>query len=127
MHNNTFTNLYSRFNNQEYRNRFNKEYVEMLSEIKDNKFSLSIDEYVKVYTNVIRKETCDEFSEKIRNEKQKNDFNSPMTDLLRTGKYVNVYATDAEFKNFSDKVIRDISLEVAKKYVKDVRPFYYLW
>jgi len=125
MHNNTFTNLYSRFNNQEYRNSFNKEYVEMLSEIKDNKFGLNIDEYVKVYTNVIRKETCDEFSEKIRNEKQKNDFNSPMTDLLRTGKYVNVYATDAKFKTFSEKVIRDLSSDIARRYVKDVRPFYY--
>ena len=127
MHNNTFTDLYSRFNNQEYRSQFNKEYVEMLSEIKDNKFNLPIDEYVKVYTNVIEKEICDEFSEKIRNEKQKNNFNSPMTDLLRVGKYVNVYATQPEFKNFSKKVIDNISSDTVSRYVKDVRPFYYAY
>lgn len=127
MHNNTFTDLYSRFNNKEYRSNFNGEYVEMLSEIKGGKFNLSVDEYVKVYTNVIENQICDEFSEKIRNEEQKNKFNSPMTDLLRVGKYVNVYAADPEFKKFSKKVINNISSDISKKYIKDVRPFYYAY
>ena len=127
MHNNTFADLYSRFNNLEYREKFNNEYVEMLSEIKDNKFNLSMGSYVKVYTNVIKSETCDIFSEKIKNEKQKNNFNSPMTDLLRIGKYVNVYAADQEFKDFSKKVISEISADIATKYTSDVRPFYYAY
>jgi len=127
MHNNTFADLYSRFNNLEYREKFNNEYVEMLSEIRDNKFNLNMDSYVKVYTQVIKPEICDEFSEKIKNEKQKNNFNSPMTDLLRIGKYVNVYAADVKFKDFSKKVIADISTEIGSKYVKDVRPFYYAY
>jgi hypothetical protein len=126
MHN-TFTNLYSRFNNQEYRNGFNKEYSEMLVEIKDQKFNLSADQYVKVYTNLVKKEICQEFSEKIKNEKNKNEFDSPMTDLLRTGEYVNLFAVDPEFKRFSNKVINDVSSEVSKRYVKDVRPFYYAY
>ena len=126
MHN-TFTNLYSRFNNQEYRNKFNKEYSEMLSEIKDGKFNLSADQYVKVYTNLVKKEICEEFSQKIRDEEHKNEFDSPMTDLLRTGEYVNLFAVKPEFKTFSDKVIRDISSEVGRRYVKDVRPFYYAY
>lgn len=126
MHN-TFTNLYSRFNNQEYRSGFNKEYSEMLVEIKEQKFNLNMDQYVKVYTNLVKKEICQEFSEKIKNEKNKNEFDSPMTDLLRTGEYVNLFAVDPEFKRFSNKVINDVSSEVSKRYVKDVRPFYYAY
>lgn len=126
MHN-TFGNLYSRFNNQEYRNKFNKEYLEMLSEIKDGKFNLSAEQYVKVYTNLVDKEICREFSEKIRDEKQKNEFDSPMTNLLRTGEYVNLFAVKPEFKEFSNRVIRNISSEVGERYIKDVRPFYYAY
>lgn len=99
----------------------------MLSEIKDGKFNLSVEQYVKVYPNFVKKEICKEFSEKIRDEKQKNEFNSPMTNLLRTGEYVNLFAVKPEFKAFSDKVICDISSEVGRRYVKDVRPFYYAY
>jgi hypothetical protein len=128
MHNNnSFTKLYSRFNNQEYRQQFNKEYVEMLSEIKNNKFNLKIDDYVKVYTNVIKKQVCDEFSERIKNEKLKYAFSNPMTDLLRTGKYINIYAVDSTFKSFSKNTINDISTNIGEKYIRDVRPFYYAY
>jgi len=99
----------------------------MLSEVKDKKFDLSIDQYVKVYTNLLKKETCEEFSERIANETNKNIIDSPMTDLLRTGKYVNLYAVDASFKTFADKTVKDVAAEVGRRYTRDVRPFYYAY
>jgi hypothetical protein len=123
--NKSFTNLYSRFNNKEYRLNFNDEYGQMVSEIKQGRFDLDISDYVGVYRNVINADLCEEVSSKIKIEKNKSEFVSPMTNLLRVGKYVNVYGVDSDFKKDIDDIVRQASERVKSEYLNNIRPFFY--
>lgn len=125
MHKVKFSNLYSRFCNQEYREKFNDEYVQMINDIKDNKMSLNIQEYVKVYNSLLEKDHCDKLVEELKNEKYKVKLASPFTDLIRRGSVINTNPHNLKLKSLVDDILEKVSKEVGKRYCIDVRPFFY--
>jgi len=127
MHKVNFSNLYSRFCNQDYRDKFNDEYYEMLDDIDNQKISLKIDDYVKVYENFLEKSICDNITEKIKSSDLKVKLASPFTDLIRKGSVINVNPRDVEFKSFFDDLLKNISENISKRYCEDVKPFFYAY
>ena len=126
MHKVKFSNLYSKFSNQEYRENFNSEYHQMVDDIKNQKISLKIEDYVKVYTNVLDKSECDNLVEKLKVE-HKVELASPFTDLIRKGGVININPRKLELKSTVDSVVEKVSEHINTNYCQEIRPFFYAY
>jgi len=118
---------YSMFFRKEYTENFENEYKDMQKDIHNNKFNLSVEEYVRVYKQFFSFELCNELVEDIKKYPIKMKFSGSLSDSLRKGEFVNTYFSQNEFTQKIENLIETSIEKISKKYTQDVRPLYYAY
>jgi hypothetical protein len=117
--------MYSVFYNDEYRENFNENYELMLDDIENGKFNLNISDYVQHYESILDDDLCDQIVDGINKNPNILKFSDKLSNLLRTGTFVNTFVPYDEFNQNIEKIIKDVISKVSQKYTADVRPLYY--
>jgi Rps23 Pro-64 3,4-dihydroxylase Tpa1-like proline 4-hydroxylase len=119
--------MYSVFYDKKYREEFDSNYQNMEEDIRNGKFNLKMEDYVRVYKNFLNKNVCSDLVKDIKEYPKIMEFFGPLSDLLRKGTFVNTYLDDNDFTKKIEKVIEDSIKTIGKKYTDDVRPLYYAY
>lgn len=112
------------FFDQKYRSEYIKNYESLISDISNDNFYLDMEDYVKVYSNVLSSETCKKLSLLIEEYPSKIRFCDDLNNLIRSGEFVDMRKNkkfDLYVRNIIDQILKDI----IKRYCQDVKSFYY--
>lgn len=119
--------MHSVFFDEKYRNNFNSEYQQMEKDIAAGKFNLTMEDYVKVYRQLLKPNFCESFVSEIKKYPNVLNFDGPLSDLLRKGSFLNTFLSNNDFTKNIEKVIESTIDVIVKQYTKDVRPLYYAY
>lgn len=114
----------SLFYDKKYRSEYDENYKSLISDIQSNKFYLNIEDYVKVYHDILDIETCKKLSLLIEKYPLKRKFTDDLNNLIRSGEYLDM-TQNKKFDLYIRKVIDKVLSSVIKKYVGEVKSFYY--
>jgi len=116
--------IVSVFFNEKYRSEYNENYKSLILDIQSDKFYLNIEDYVKVYHNVLDIETCKKLSLLLETYPNKMRFCNNLTNLIRSGEFLDL-SQNEKFNLYIRKIIDKVLNIVIKKYTKEVKSFYY--
>jgi predicted 2-oxoglutarate/Fe(II)-dependent dioxygenase YbiX len=114
----------SLFFNQEYRSEYAKNYESLILDIKNDNFYLNIEDYVKVYSNILSTEICNKLSALIEEYPNKIRFSDDLNNLLRSGEFADM-RKNKKFDLYVRSIIDKLLKVVIKNYSQDVKSFYY--
>lgn len=119
--------MYSVFHDPKYREDFNKNYEQMEKDIGDGKFNLTMENYVKVYKNLLKTPFCQELVNEIKEYPNVLEFDGELSNLLRKGSFLNTYFSTNPLATKVEGILESCIDVVVKQYTKDVRPLYYAY
>lgn len=120
------SSVISVFFDQEYRNEYNNNYESLLCDLENNTFYLNIEDYVKMYSNVLDLKTCTNLSNLIETYPYKTRFSDNLNNLIRSGEFLDV-SKNKKFDRYLTKIIDKVLNNITQKYCQDVKPFYYAY
>jgi Rps23 Pro-64 3,4-dihydroxylase Tpa1-like proline 4-hydroxylase len=117
--------MYSIFYDKEYQDSFEKNYKLMQEDVQNGKFNLTMNDYVKVYNNLLTEETCHDLCKDIKENPNTLEFTGHLSDSLRKGSFINTFSTNNSFTKKFDSIVENVIEIISEKYTNDVRPLYY--
>lgn len=119
--------VYSMFYDPKYRVNFESNYENMEKDISDEKFNLTMGDYVKVYKNFLSLDDCNNLVKDIKNYPKVLNFEGDLSNLLRKGSYLNTFQINNDFTNKVKNIVETSICRISKQYTNDVKPLYYAY
>lgn len=116
--------IISTFFNEKYRSEYSDNYDSLIKDIQNDNFYLNIEDYVKVYSDVLNNETCKKLSTLIEKYPNKVRFCDDLNNLIRSGEFADMEKSQ-KFDLYMRTIIDKLLNVVSKKYSEDVKSFYY--